>query len=341
MDVELLKELLDAFGISGKEGDIRTIIVRELKRYASDFYTDKLGNLIVHFKGKPPKVMLAAHMDEIGLMVKNIDKIGRIHISSMGGIEPFILVGQRVRIKSTDGMISGIVTLREISDSHLLPKTLPKMKDLIVDTGLTKEELLAKQIDIGSYLSFEQHSSMLGSDNIISGKALDDRAGCFVLIELIKTLKKIKNELYVVFTVQEELGLYGAKTSTYEIEPDWAIVIDATNANDCLENATKFIGGGPCLTIKDTGMLSNPCITSWLRGIAKKLNIPVQLEVSNFGTTDALSISVTKGGVPCSVLCIPVRNLHSTIGIAHLNDIRNAIKLLTELLKDPPKVCIV
>ena len=337
--MQLLEKLINAYGVSGNEGEVRNIIAKEIRKYVDDVRADKMGNLITRKRGRAPKVMLVAHMDEIGLMVKNIHRDGTMSVVAVGGIEPMILIGQRVHVKTKKGKIHGVITTKLLSDDHEILK-LPDMPDLIVDTGLNKKELERKGVSIGDYLPLEQEAGTLGSKNIISGKALDDRIGCYILIEVAKKIKNLKHEVYFVFTVQEEVGLYGAKTSTYAIEPDWAIAVDTTNAND-LESTpdiTKRIGGGPCITIKDEEMISNQHITAHLKQIARRKKIPVQLEVSDFGTTDAMNVSISKSGVLTSVVSIPVRNLHSTMGVAHKSDINNAIKLLVELLKNPPKV---
>ncbi len=336
--MELLERLIKAFGISGNEDDVRDIIQKEIKKYVNDFYIDKVGNLIAHKKGKSPKVMLAAHMDEIGFMVKGITNEGNIRCSYLGGFLDMVMLGQIVNIKTKKGKINGVITTKEISNDHEV-KEIPKTKDLIVDTGLTRKELIDLGVGPGAYLPLESDFRYLGNKYIISGKALDDRIGCFVLIELARLLKKVKNEIFYVFTVQEEVGLYGAKASAYAINPDWSIVIDVTNANDCnYENATKFLGRGPCLTIKDEGMIANRKLNEHIIQIAKKNKIPIQLEVSDFGDSDALIISISRGGVPATVVCVPVRNLHTPIGIANKDDIDNTIKLLQLLFKHPPKI---
>ena len=336
---ELLMRLMDASGISGNEQEVRSIILKEMKKYVSSCKVDKFGNLICHKSGSKPTILLTAHMDEIGLMIKKIDEDGRIYMSDIGGMETLPLAGQRVMVPTKKGIIYGVITTHNITDSY--PEdTVPNIRGLFIDTGLDKKQLLESGVEIGSYLTFERKALYFGNEKIISGKALDDRIGCYVLIELAKRLQKASCEIYYIFTVQEEIGLYGATTSIYNIDPDWAINVDATNANDALELPTKIIGKGPCITIKDSEMISNKCISDWLKDIARKNKIPAQLEVSNFGTTDALNISVSKGGIPSAVVSIPVRNLHTTFGIAHMDDIDNAVKLIESLLLNPPKTII-
>ncbi|MBW3015514.1 M42 family peptidase [Candidatus Woesearchaeota archaeon] len=339
--MKLLKKLMEAHGVSGNEQEVRAIILQEIKKYIKDVKIDKFGNVVAHQKGKGPKVMLVAHMDEIGLIARSVSEKGDIYCSEVGTTTPALLIGHKVRIKAKKGYIHGVVTMAEVSDDEEIEE-LPKIEDLIVDTGLNKKELARLGIGVGSFLELKKVSEVLGSNDIISGKALDDRIGCYILIELAKNLIKSDAEIYYVFTVQEEVGLFGSKTSIYSIDPDWAIVVDVTEANDSKEHPheiTKELGKGPCITVKDADMIANVCIDDWLRKIAKKKKIAVQLDVSDSGTTDALSISVAKGGIPTTVVGVAVRNLHTTFGIAHAKDVENAIRLLYEFLKNPPKAC--
>src|SRR3989344_2328749 len=336
--VDLLEELLNAFGVSGSEANIRKIIIREIKKYVHDIHVDKSGNLIAHKKGKRPKVMLAAHMDEIGLIVKNIDNKGRILFSTIGGIDPLALICQRVSVETKKGLVYGVITMNNMSNSFDF-NDKPKLNDLFVDTGLNRKELFNLGIKTGDYIYYKRKTINLGNKNLVSGKALDDRIGCYILVELAKRLKNVKNEVYLVFTVQEEVGLYGARTSAYAVDPDWAVAVDVTNADDFSGDvSTISIGSGPSITIKDAEMLGNREIDNLIIKIAEKNKIPLQLDVSDFGTTDALNISLSKKGVPSVALNVPVRNLHTTIGIANRQDIENAVKLLELLLKNPPKI---
>ena len=335
----LLKDLSEAFGVSGNEQEVRSSIMKEIRKYVDEINLDKFGNLIAHKKAQGQKIMLSAHMDEIGLMVKNIDKYGNIYCSTIGGLEPNSIIGERIHIPTKNGNIHGVITTKQISNDEETTE-LPKINDLIIDVGSTGEEIKKLGIEVGSYINLEQESSFMGP-NYISGKAFDDRIGCFILIEVAKQLKNLDRNVYYAFTVQEEVGLYGAKTSVYSIDPDWGIAVDTTNSDDFSESPTKFIGQGPCITAKDSDMIGNKCINVWLKEIAKKSNIPYQVEVNDIGTTDALSISLSKGGIPATALCVPVRNIHTNLGIAHIDDIENAIKLLVELLKKPPQMCLV
>ncbi len=334
---KLLMSLMDTYGISGDEGSVRLLIEKEMKRHVDDMKVDKMGNLICRKKGRGQRVMLAAHMDEIGLIVKFIDKDGRIFFSAVGGIEPLSVLGQRVSIKAKKANIHGVITTADMSSGEDI-RTLPRIDEMYVDTGMKSEELKRHGVGIGTYISLDQHSGFLGNGKLVYGKALDDRAGCYVLIELAKRLERHEDDIYFVFTVQEEVGLYGAKTSTYQVDPSWAIAVDVTTSDEDRAQKTKFLGSGPCLTIKDADMISDHPINEWITSISKKNKIPLQLEVSDFGTTDALNISLSRGGVSSTVVTIPVKNLHSTIGIAHMDDIENVIKLLCLLLSSKRKI---
>lgn len=268
-------------------------------------------------------------------MVKNVDEHGRISFSNVGQIEPVSLLGQMVKIHTEKGHLYGVVTMKKISDGESVNE-VPSMKDMFIDTGLNGKQLVSKGVEIGDYLNIVQDMQTLGSDKMICGKGLDDRIGCYTLIELAKRLKKTKNELYFVFTVQEEIGLYGAKTSAYEISPDWAMAIDVMPSSDGNGEPSIGPGRGPILTMKDASMISSKPLNKHIIAVAKGNKIPLQFDVTDFGTTDALNISLSRSGVPVTAMGVTVRNIHSAIGIAHTDDISNLIKLLEALLKNPP-----
>ena len=340
IDVNLLMRLMDTLGPSGREQEVRLIIMKEIKKYVDTMEVDKFGNLICHKKGNGPKVMLSAHMDEVGLMVNEIKGNGRIKFSAIGGIKPVSLVGQACDILTRHGVVKGVITFKELHED-IDPKEAPILENLYVDTGLFKNDLEKLGVEIGNYIVPVHYTRFLGSRNIISGKALDNRVGCFVLIELAKLMQKTKQNIYYTFTVQEEIGLYGAQTSVYNIDPDWAVAVEVTNCPDSEESPQVKLGWGPVITIKDAEIIANKCLNDHFVEVARKNKIPVQLEVTEAGTTDASKIMLAKGGVPSTVISTAIRNIHSTISIASLEDIKNSINLLAEGLKNAPKVCIV
>lgn len=340
--MELLKKLVNVQGLSGDESKVRKLIKAEIKNYVDDIKVDKFGNLIAHKKGKGEKVMVAAHMDEIGLMIKRIKTNGQILFSTIGGIEPLTLIGQKVSIiSSKKGKIChGVISIEELHEDFEVEE-LPKHEDLYIDTGLNKKELKKKGVEIGQYVVVKKDFDTLGNKNIIMGKALDDRIGCYILIQVAKKLKQTNKDIYFVFTVQEEIGLYGAKVSVYEVEPDWGIAIDVTNAEDATDEPNITIGKGPVVLVKDSEIITNKCLDDILRKISKKKKIKLQLKVEDEGTTDATKIMMYKEGIPSTIMGVAVRNLHSPTSVAHMDDVRDTIKMILELLKSKTKVCLV
>ncbi len=338
-EMELLKALIEAHGPSGDEIKVREIIEKEIEPYVDEMSTDKLGNLIAHRKGKGKKAMIAAHMDEIGLMVKEVTKQGHIRFATIGGIEPITLVGQVVRIYQKNNRLActGVITFAELHEDHEIEE-MPGLHELYIDTGLSRDQLNRKGIGIGCYVIARHHFGKLGSGNIISGKALDDRLGCYVLVEVARRLKKTDQDIYYVFTTQEEVGLHGAQVSCYKLDPDWGLAVDTMNAEDSEAFDTKgiAIGKGPAIILMDAEIITNKNANDWIIDVAGKKKIPLQLRVEQEGTTDAAKILLSKGGVPATTLAIPVRNLHSTVGIAHMKDVNDTIKLVLALLARAP-----
>ena len=339
-DHHILTDLISFFGVSGRESRVREYIRKQIAPYVDSIKVDNMGNLIAHKKGKGPKVMVTAHMDEIGLMVKRITTEGFLYCTAMGGIDPISFISSPVHIPVKGGNIHGFITTEEQSSGKYMEK-VPTIETIFVDTGLTGKELKKRGVEIGTYVHLNTPTCCTLQGDLIMGKALDNRIGCYIVIELAKLLKRSTTNRYFVFTVQEEFGLYGAQTSAFQIEPDWGIVVDTTQANDVFPSPSRWIGKGPCITVKDGEFISNPCIVGWMKDIARKNKIPYQLEAAEEGTTDATTIQTTKGGVPTAVLSIPVRNIHTTSGIAHMKDVEFSIKLLAILMRDPPHHCIV
>jgi len=271
-----------------------------------------------------------------------IKEDGKMSFAPVGGIEPATLLGQYVAIidNKNEMIIAGVISYKDLQDDLVIDE-IPNFEDLHIDTGLSKKEILKKNIGIGAYAVPFQEARTLGNENIIAGKALDDRTGCFILTQVAEKLKKIDQDIYYVFTVQEEVGLYGAQTAVYRIDPDWGIAVDVTNAEDYEKESVVEIGKGPVLGIMDAELISNRCLNKWLIEIAKSKRIPLQYKIDNTGTTDATKIMLSKGGVPSTVLGIAIRNLHSTISVGNMHDIKDTIEILIELLKNPPKVCLV
>ncbi len=337
--MELLERLINAHGVSGNEGQIREVIRKEITPLVDEVWTDSSGNLVAHEKGRPPRIMLSAHMDEIGLMVREITTNGLLLCAAVGGVNPLAMIGTRVTVEGAKEDVHGLITTREISCGYDVEE-LPGIDDLAVDTGLSREELIRRGVTVGSFLEPNKQTNWLVHGDMISGKALDDRVGCYVLIEVARQLRKSKQDVFFAFTVQEEIGLYGAKTSAFAIRPRWAIVVDVTPALDLAEDADKStvisVGSGPCLLHMDESFIADAGLNRVILDVADKLGIKLQHEVSSFGTTDATNISTVRRGVPAATVSVPVRNVHSTLEIANRHDVAGAIKLLVELLRKPP-----
>lgn len=322
---ELLKKLLETYGPSGNEGKIRALIHQEIKDYVDEIKTDKMGNLIAVKKGTGTKVMVAAHMDEIGVIVTGIDENGFLRFANIGGVSPYISLGQRVMFENG---ILGVVGMEHLENMKDL-----KLNKMYIDIGAkTKEEAMAK-VSLGDVGCFYQSFAPV-NENLVS-KALDDRIGCFVAIETLKQIKRTSNEIYFVFTVQEELGTRGAKTAAFGLNPDLGIAVDVTATGDTpkAKSMAVKLGEGPAIKIKDHSLLSHPAVKNLMIETAKENHIPYQLEVLEFGGTDSGAIHLTREGIPSGVLSIPCRYIHSPSETVSKNDVENAIVLLTKILE--------
>jgi tetrahedral aminopeptidase len=336
-DDKLFFKLLDTIGVSGNERNIRELIKKAIKPYVDEVKIDNLGNLIARKKGPRPRIMLAAHMDEVGLAVRHIHKSGRIEIEKVGGVDSLTLLGQQISLDlGKNKKIRGVISTGELSTGQIMEE-IPELRNLFLDTGLTKKELLKMGVSKGTPITFDPNACYLGKKDIIMSKAIDDRAGCFTLIELAKRLKTTKAEIFYVFTVQEEVGLYGARTSAYSVEPDWGIAIDVADAEDYVADPIISVGGGPVLTIMDSELISNKSINKWIENAAKKIKVDIQKSVNASGTTDATDIALSRGGVPSTVLGVAVRNMHSAVSVVSMSDIDKSVAVLHELLKNPKK----
>lgn len=320
--MELLKELTEKYGPSGRENKIREYIKEQVLTYADEVEVDVLGNLIAHKKGTGKKIMMAAHMDEIGVIVTFVDDNGFLRFASVGGLNTKDLLYNRVCFEN--GVVGVIGTEKENKDRAI--------SKLFIDIGAKDKIEAEKLVSVGDMAVFE--GSFVKSGDAVISKALDNRAGCYVLIEALKQAKT-DNDLYFVFTSQEEVGLRGAKTSAYGINPDYAIAIDVTDTGDTPNAETMAVkmGKGAAIKVMDHSILCDSMIRTTLIECAKKNNIPYQLEVMTDGGTDAGAISVTRAGIKTGGISIPTRYIHSPAEMASISDIENCIKLLTQFLE--------
>jgi len=342
--VDVLEKLSNACGVAGREEEVRGLMKELLKPNVDEIREDKLGNVIGVKKGKKdaPTVMIAAHMDEIGLMVKNITKEGFLQFAKIGGIDDRILVAQKVLVHTDKEPITGVVGSKP---PHILKeeekKKVIEAEDLFIDIGAKdKQDAQKMGVRVGDIVSFDIKFARVGKDSVV-GKAFDDRAGCAVLIETMRQLPKVNCTVYAVGTIQEEVGLRGAATATFQLYPDMGIALDVTVAGDIpgvkeVEAPTKM-RAGPALTVADAGLITHPKVLRLFVDSAEESGIPYQLETGLRGTTDAARIALTKEGVPSGVISIPTRYIHSPASMLSLKDVENAVKLAVAATKNVPK----
>jgi tetrahedral aminopeptidase len=326
---QLIQKLTDTFSPSGFESAIREVIKQEVQPMADEMRVDALGNLIVRkgAKGKNGKrIMLAAHMDEIGLMVSHIDENGFIRFSSLGGIRTGGLLSGRVQFNNgTQGLI-GV-------DMDLFAGKSPAFNQYYIDVGATSPKNCP--VKIGDVASFVRPYLELGQRLV--AKSMDDRVGCAILIETLRALKASPHELYFVFTTQEEVGTRGAGTSAFGIDPEIGLAVDVTLTGDTPKSKYMAIslGQGPAIKVKDTGMLADAHIVEWMCSTAEKKRIPYQREVLDGGSTDARAMQMTRSGVLAGCLSVPCRYVHTPSEMVDYEDVQNSVKLMLALLSAP------
>lgn len=326
LDFGLLKEFVGVYGPASKEDITRGYITEQIKDYVDEIKTDALGNLIARKKGNGKKVMISAHMDQIGLMVIDIDDKGFVRFTNVGGISPIISLSQQVIFEN--GTI-GLIFAEPIDDISKL-----KLENMYIDIGAMTKEEAEKKVKIGDICIYK--SEFVENENVIFTPYLDDRVGCFIAIEALKAIKNPINDLYFVFSVQEEVGLRGAKTAAYNIDPDIGMTLDVTSHGDT-PKAKRFAVGlhqGAAIKVKDNSVISHPKIKELLVELAKENEIPHQMEVLEFGGTDSGAIHISKQGVPSGGISIPTRYVHSTVEMASKADIENCTKLLIKFLEN-------
>ncbi|MEM1541026.1 MAG: M42 family metallopeptidase [Ignisphaera sp.] len=335
-----LKILSEAVGPSGREHDIRRVVIDMVKDFADKIWIDSIGNVIAVKKGKPgdSKLMVAAHMDEIGMFVTHVEDSGFLRVQPVGGVSERALVFQRVIVKTKDGkMYRGVVGLKPphaIKPEEI--RQIPEIRELFVDVGASsRDEVKNMGIDIGDIVVLDRDVIKIGS-NRITGKAFDDRLGVVVAIKAFQSMENSNVDVYLALTVQEEVGLKGARTAAFAIDPHVALAIDTTIANDIPGVSPNewctALGKGPAIKVADgrnaSGIIVHKEIVDKLIEVANMLNIPYQLEILAGGTTDASAIQLNREGVPTGAVSIPTRYLHSSVEVADLNDIVNAVKLI-------------
>jgi endoglucanase len=328
---KLLQTLTETFGPAGYEDEVRKIVRSEVESLADEIRVDTLGNLIVRKRPTKAvqdarKIMVAAHMDEIGVIASHVDENGFIRFAPIGGVFRRYVLGGRVRfLNGTQGII-GYDRLDNVNE-------LPTLDKVYIDVGATSPRDCP--VKVGDVAAFDRPFSDLGAR--LAAKSMDNRVGVLVAIETLRALRSTSFDVYFVFTTQEEVGVRGATTSAYGVDPDLGIALDVTPSGDT-PNALRMemaLGKGPCIKIQDVGMIADPRVVQWMVRTAEKNKIPYQREVLLIGGTDARAIQLTRAGVPAGCLSIPVRYVHSPSEMIDYSDVQNTVKLLSALLRTP------
>ena len=324
--MELLAKLTQTDGASGNEAKIRELIKNEISSFCDNVYTDAMGNLIAHKKGNGKKIMFAAHMDEIGIIVTYIDDKGFLRFHNIGGLYVKQLVGRRVRF---DNGIIGVIGCEEEEFNKKAA-----YDKLYIDIGAKSREDALSHVSIGKSAVFTGEFCVNGK-TIIS-KALDNRAGCYMLISAIKKLQKTGNDLYFVFTTQEEVGLRGARASAFSVNPDYAVAVDVTDTGDTPSAPVMAVdmGSGAAIKVMDRSVICDSDIRIKMVEVAKKYKIPYQMEIMTDGGTDAGAIHLTREGIKTGGVSLPVRYVHSPSEVSDMGDLEACCELIKALAEE-------
>jgi putative aminopeptidase FrvX len=330
----LIQKLVETQGPSGYETQIRSVVRAEIEPYADDLKVDALGSLIVR-KGKGAaegiKIMLVAHMDEIGVMVTQVDANGFVRFTTLGGVRPYTCVGGRVRFLNG---AAGVINMEPLDDMS----RMPTFEQLYIDMGCSSSE--ATPVRVGDVATFDRPFLDLGGRLV--AKSLDDRIGVAVMIETVRQIKATPHQLYFVFSTQEEVGVRGATTAAFGIDPDLGVAVDVTGTGDTPRRSKVrmdvSLGKGPAIKVRDGGMLADRRVVDWMIKGAEQLSLPYQMEILEGGSTDARAMQLTRAGIPAGCLSIPCRYIHSPSEMVDFADVQNAVTLLIDLVSHPIKL---
>ena len=326
----LIQKLVEAYGPSGSEDQIRALVQAEISGLTDDLRVDALGNLIAVFKpaGKGgKKVILSAHLDEIGLIVAHVDDQGFARLQPLGGVNPLACVGARVRFAN------GALGVLHIDVRRDDTTKAPAWTDLFIDLGASSRETCP--VSVGDVAGFERGLAELGTRLV--AKSLDNRISVAIVIEAMRRLKRSPHTVACVFSVQEEVGLRGAGPAAYGLAADLGLAVDVTATGDT-PNGRRMevrLGGGPAIKVRDARMIADPRVRHLLAQRAQEAGIATQLEILEGGSTDAAAIQVAGGGVPAGALSIPCRYIHTPSEMVDYGDVESAVALLVEMLKKP------
>jgi tetrahedral aminopeptidase len=326
---ELIQQLVETTGPSGHENKVRDLVLKQISKFSKDVKVDAMGNIIARVGTKKTggsRLMLSAHMDEIGIIATHIDGNGFIRFTTIGGVRAANCIGGRVVFLNG---AQGVIYMEKLEN----PNQTPSFDQLFIDCGFNN--LTNCSVHVGDMAIFDRPFIDLGK-RLIS-KAMDDRIGVAVQIEVMRRLKDTPNEIFFVFSTQEEVGLRGATTSAYGVDPEIGLSIDVTLTGDTPKSIKMAVGlgKGPAIKVRDGGMLSDPRLVQHFVQLAEKNNLPYQLEVLEGGTTDAKAIQLTRSGVPSGCVSIPCRYVHSPSEMIDMDDVENAVKLILSFISGP------
>ena len=310
---------------SGFESPCAQAIAELAGPYCDEVKIDTLGNVICHKKGPGKRLMMAAHMDVIGLIITHIDKKGFLRFGALGGFVPYRLIGARMKLEN--GMGGSVWCDEKAMEEKKLEDI--SLNDLYLDIGAESEESARKLVQVGDVAMYEGDPQQLGQ--MLLAPYCDDLIACAALLSAMSQVEKSENDLYFVFTVQEEVGLRGAATAAYAIDPDFGVCMDVTRTGDNPSEKAKMVvklGAGPTIKIKDVSLLCNPQVIAHLREAAKEGDVPYQDEVLTAGGTDSAAIQKTRGGVLSGCISIPCRYIHSQNEMVSLKDVEQSARLM-------------
>ncbi|MGO5022123.1 M42 family metallopeptidase [Lawsonibacter sp. LCP25S3_G6] len=317
---ELINTLNAAHGPSGDEGGIRAVIAHLAAPFADEVTTDTLGNLIVRKRGEGPRVMFAAHMDSIGFIVTHIEKEGFLRVGRLGGISPKEAAYTPVRFKNG---VRGVVVPEEKADFGKL-----KLDECYLDIGAKDAEEAKKMVQVGDTAVYDSPMFMNGGK--VVSPYLDNRISCAILLKVLEQVKAGVNDLYFVFTTQEEVGIRGSKTASWSIDPAYGIAVDVTDVDDTPgseKSGTVQLGNGAAVKVMDSSIICHPEVVSKLEELAQEQGIPTQRDILRAGGTDAGAIHVTHTGVKTGGISVPCRYVHTPVEMADLNDTEHCVQL--------------
>lgn len=322
----LLKRLSEAYGPSGREEEVRSVIREEIQEEVQEVFTDALGNLVAIRKGTGRRILVAAHMDEVGIIATHADEEGFLRFAGVGGLSPVYLAGKRFTFP---GGVTGTAGVEKPEDLKELD-----FKKMYLDIGASSRDEALRRVNIGEMGVYESAFSVQGPRYL--GKAMDDRVGCAILLKAMKQVQT-DNEIYFVFTVQEEVGLRGARTAAYRLNPEVGLAVDVTRTGDTPEahKMAVALGKGPTVKVKDNSIIAHPWVKGKMMAVAEKNGIPYQLEVLEKGGTDAGAIHIAREGIPSGVMSIPTRYIHTASEMVDAGDAAKGVEFLVALLEDP------